>query len=176
MPAAEYFRHESAKNGVEFFRIGGVHPSRKAAEEHRTATGRKNTTIIEGPDECLMGMPGEVDVLNLQGMAIPGTSGGRTTAEEEPMPNSERVAIFVHHSAPANGCHSIDCWERRSAVQKNVEPLIRLRWDDDSLRFVLATDLVILKGLTVLIKERHLPGKLLRELLGKHMIASVPVA
>ena len=71
MAAAEYFRWVSRVNGVQFFRLGGLHATRQAAEAARSEGGRTGTDIIEGPEESLQSSLGEGDVAELRGELIP---------------------------------------------------------------------------------------------------------
>ena len=71
MAAAEYFRWVSRANGIQFFRLGGIHATRQAAEAVRSEAGRTGTEIIEGPGESLQQSLGEGDVAELRGEHIP---------------------------------------------------------------------------------------------------------
>lgn len=68
--AAEYYRVQSKHNGIQYFRIGDVQSTRQEAEENRLKN-RRDTEIVDGPEDSLQPILGEGDVFELRGLPIP---------------------------------------------------------------------------------------------------------
>ena len=156
MAAGEYRRHESEKNGVEYFRVGEPWPTREDAERDRAAHGRWDTTVVEGSAESLLQMLGEGDVFELQGKPIP--------AEHPIVPIDQRWRENMENDVYAAFIHLNGSWERRSGIRENPDDLRELRKfceQDDFMRATPETDKDIFRGPRNLISQTRIPGSAL---------------